>query len=147
MKKLTVGEKFDCKFDFRETCFGIVAKGRELLLVKKNNQYSLIGGGIENGESFEECLRREFLEESGYAINHIEELVCIDCFWLAANKYPMESRANIFIVDICANGKIIPSEEGCSVEWVNIENVLNCLPLPYHKKAIEYFKESEWSKL
>ena len=139
MKVITIGKKFDFKFDFRETCFGIVVKDNKILLVKKNDQYSLIGGGMDFGETFEECIKREFLEEAGMLPIKILPLVCIDCFWLAANKYPMESKANIFCVDVDLLNKIKPTEEGHTIEWINIEQAKDLLPLPYHKEALNYY--------
>lgn len=141
MKVIKVGEEFKEKYSFRETCFGIVRNDNKLLLVNKNNQYSLVGGGIEEKETFKECLTREFIEESGYNITSLEELVCIDCYWLAAGKYPMLSRANIFVVDVDLNNKKDALEADCYIEWIDINNVSDLLPLPYHKKAIEYYKK------
>ena len=139
MELITIGEEFKGKYDFRETCFGIVRHDNKLLLVNKKNQYSLVGGGIEEKETFEECLKREFMEESGYSITGVKELVRIDCYWLAAGKYPMLSRANIFEVDVDLNNVINPTEEGCLPRWVNIDEVSELLPLPYHKRALEYY--------
>ena len=139
MKTITFGEKFNSKFDFRETCFGIVAKNNKILLVKKNNQYSLVGGGIEKNETFEQCLKREFLEEAGFTITNIKPLVCVDCFWLAAGKYPMESKANIFIVKVDLNKKTKPLEENHFPEWIDLNNAIDLLPLPYHKEALKYY--------
>ena len=82
MNKIIIGKKFDGESDFRETCFGIYEKDNKILLVKKDNQYSLVGGGIESGESVEQCLRREFLEETGYLLNKIEPILVVDCYWL-----------------------------------------------------------------
>lgn len=139
MERITIGDKFDGKYDFRETCFGIVRNNNKMLLVNKNNQYSLVGGGIEEGESFEDCLKREFIEESGYSITSVKELVRIDCYWLAAGKYPMLSRANIFEVGVDINNKKEALENDCYVEWVDIDSVSDLLPLPYHKKALECY--------
>jgi 8-oxo-dGTP diphosphatase len=142
MDKIIVGEKFiDRKYDFRETCFGICVKDGKFLLVKKKEQYSFIGGGIEEGESHEDCLRREFIEESGYEILDINPFVTIDCFWLAAGKWPLESLANFYIVKV---GKKLsePTEEGHVVEEINIEDAEKLLPLPYHKKALELFVQN-----
>lgn len=140
MKTLVIGDKFEGKYSYRETCFGIVRNKDSFLVVEKNNQYSLVGGGIEENETYKECLKREFLEESGYEIKHIEELVCIDCFWLAAGKYPMESKANIFVVEIDLNNKEV-LEDDCIPRWISEEELKSKLPLPYHKKAIEYYLE------
>lgn len=61
MEKYIIGEKFDKKFDFRATCFGICEKDNKILLTFKanKNEYALPGGGIEKGEDFEACLRRD----------------------------------------------------------------------------------------
>ena len=142
MKTLVVGEKFE-KHDFRETCFGIVVNNNKLLVVKKNNEYSLVGGGIEPGETHLECLIREFKEESGYSITQSQELICIDCFWLAAHKYPMESKANIYIVEVDLHNINNPTENGCSSHWIDLNSAIDNLPLPYHKKAIEIYLKTK----
>ena len=147
MEKIIIGEKeINKKYDFRETCFGICEKDGKLLLVNKNNQYSLIGGGIEQNETKEECLKREFLEEAGCKIKNIKELITIDCFWLAGGTWPLESLANIFVVEI-EEERIKPTEEGHIVEEVLLENALDLLPLPYHKEAIKYYLETINQKL
>lgn len=139
MKTITIGEKFDSKFDFRETCFGIVVNNSKILLVKKKGQYSLVGGGIENSETFEQCLTREFIEEAGMFITNIKPLVCVDCFWLAAGKYPMESKANIFEVNVDLANTTKPTEEGHIAEWIDLNEAESLLPLPYHKEALNYY--------
>lgn len=143
MKVIQLGEKFNEKYDFRETCFGIVKRGNKMLVVNKQGQYSLIGGGIEKGESFEECLKREFLEESGYHISKIRELIRIDCYWLAANKYPMLSKANIFEVEVSLDNIDRPLENDCKSEWIDVNSSLDLLPLPYHKEAVKYYMQKK----
>ena len=141
MEKIVVGEKLkNTKYDFRETCFGICMKENKLLLVKKNGQFSFVGGGVEQGETHEACLRREFIEESGYEILSIKPFVTIDCFWLAGGKWPLESLANFYIVEV-GNKISEPTEEGHVVEEIDIDSAEELLPLPYHKKAIEIYKE------
>jgi 8-oxo-dGTP diphosphatase len=139
MKTITIGEKFDdCKFDFRETCFGMCEKDGKMLLVKQNGDFSFIGGGIEENETHEECLKREFIEESGYEILDVKPFVTIDCFWLAAGKWPMESLAHYDIVKV-GNKICEPTEAGHEPQIVGIDEVFNLLSLPYHKKALECF--------
>lgn len=52
-----------------------VTKGDELLLAHnknfRNNWYSVIAGFVEPGETFEDCVRREVLEEVGIKVNNI----------------------------------------------------------------------------
>ena len=113
MKKIIIGKKEnDIKYDFRETCFGIVIKNNKLYCTEKNKEISLIGGGIEQGETYEQCLKREFMEEAGCNITKIEELCTIDCFWITREKKNMESLANIYIVEISEN--IVEPSENCN---------------------------------
>lgn len=69
MKKIVIGKKeSNIHYGFRETCFGIVEVNNTFYITLKNGDYSLIGGGINDGESHLECLKREFLEEAGLTI-------------------------------------------------------------------------------
>jgi len=139
VKTVVIGEKLENKkYDFRETCFGICNYNGKLLLVEKKGQLSFVGGGIESKESHEDCLKREFLEESGYELVKMTPLVTIDCFWLAAGKWPLESLANFYIVEV---GRKLgsPTEEGHVVKFIDLKDADSVLPLPYHKKALEIF--------
>ena len=139
MKKIVLGEKFkDTKMGFRETCFGLYVKDGKILVTydKKHNQYTFIGGGIDEGETKHDTLRREFLEEVGIKIKHIKHFITIDCYWLAGGDYPMESLANFYTIDI---DKYVEMETEGNYEFIDINEI--DLPLPYHKKALELFKE------
>ena len=139
--KIVVGEKDETKkYDFRETCFGIYEKDGKIAVVYDKNQYSLIGGGIDEGETKEETILREFKEEVGYNIEVVEHLCTIDCFWLAGGKWPMESLANIFIINLLDEIEGIDAES--KLEFMDLDKVVDMLPLPYHKKAIEYYLEN-----
>ncbi len=139
MKTVKIGTKQkDVNYNFRETCFGIYVKNKKIYLTKKNNAISLIGGGIEVGETYEECLRREFLEESGCVIKTVEEFCTIDCFWVTRDRKNMESLTHIFLVKIEDKVKK-PLQKGSELILVNINNAINCLELPYQRKAIELY--------
>lgn len=139
MKKIIIGKKDEKKiYDFRETCFGIVKVGNEFYCTEKNGEISLIGGGIEKGESEQECLRREFLEEAGCYIDKVKKIYIIDCYWITRNQKNMESLANIYIVEI-SKEKIHPTEEGNRLIKIKKEDILKKLELPYQKRAIEEY--------
>ena len=42
-------------------------------------------------------------------------------------------------MDVDLINKKEAEELDCNIEWVKIEECGDLLPLPYHKKAIEYF--------
>lgn len=53
--------------------YGIIISERKILFIKKargpyKGMYDLPGGGVEYGESFEQTLEREFIEETGLEI-------------------------------------------------------------------------------
>ena len=140
MKKFVIGKPFATKVAFRETCFGICEKEGKILLTQKvvKNEISLVGGGIEEGESHCETLNREFKEETGYKVRDIKELCEVDCYWLAAGKYPMRSFAFFYIVEVDEDFSA-PTEEGHKALWVDVLKAKKLCPLPYHQKALEYY--------
>ena len=61
---------------FREAVRGIIFRDNKVLLIhseNKNYDYKFPGGGIENNETYEEALKREILEETGYKSVSIEK--------------------------------------------------------------------------
>jgi len=46
----------------------IINSDDEIALVKRDNNYFLPGGGVDMGETYEECLKRECSEEIGYNV-------------------------------------------------------------------------------
>ena len=139
MKKLQIGiNDKNLKYDFREMCFGIYVKDKKIYLTQKKEEISLIGGGKEFGETFQECLYREFLEESGCRLKKIKHFCSIDCFWITRNKKYMESLAHIFLVDIEDNINK-PLEKESELVIIDIHNALDYLDLPYQRKALELY--------
>lgn len=142
MKKIEIGKKFkDNNYKFRETCFGIVFDGKDFFLTSKNGEISLIGGGVEKDESHLDCLKREFIEESGLTIKEIKEFITIDCFWVTRENKEMESLANFYIVNV--DKKINePTEKESKLVKTCMSEITEKIVLPYQKKAIELFLES-----
>lgn len=141
MEKIIVGRKDEkIKYDFRETCFGIVYKNDMFYLTNKKGEPSLIGGGIEVGEDPKVCLEREFMEEAGLTVTDIREFITVDCYWITRNNDNMNSLANFYIVEVTDEEKE-PTEVGHELLKVTKEEVFDLLPLPYHKKAIEMYLE------
>lgn len=146
MKKIILGKKEEnTKYYFRETCFGIVYKNDKFYLTSKNDEISLIGGGLEKGEDHIECLKREFMEEAGLTIIDYSEFITIDCFWLTRDNDNMESLANFYIIEV-SNKIENPTEKISKLELVDKNEILSKLPLPYHKEAIKIYLEQFLNK-
>lgn len=102
----------------------IVRDGKILLSYEKNtNVYMSPGGGLENGETLEECCVRELREETGYEIRALKPFVIV-------NEYCFETlyESNYFICEImgkCDNSLTdIEVEHGLMPVWMKIENAL-----------------------
>jgi len=70
----------------------IVIKGNQILLGKRKNAHgagfwSPPGGHLEFGESFEECARRELLEETGLEVRDIVQGPITNDLFLDENKH------------------------------------------------------------
>ncbi len=69
-------------------CRGVIEKDGKYLVVhvKKHDITTFPGGGLEPGETLEECCKREVLEETGIKCNIIAKTVTVneyfmDCTW------------------------------------------------------------------
>jgi len=82
--------------------------GRFLLCKEDNGLWDLPGGGLELGESIEDCLRRELTEETGFKVNKVD-LKNIKVATYVDKKNT--SVANIFIQTEVDVGGFTPSRE------------------------------------
>ncbi len=61
---------------YRKSVKAVVKKGRKILLIHTNKgDYKFPGGGYEDGEDLRECLSREMLEETGYRLTQVGDLL------------------------------------------------------------------------
>ena len=142
MKRIIIGTK-PKQCDYRETCYGIVEQNDKFLVVysEKDKNYSLVGGGVESGESLFDAIKREFLEESGYDVIQVKEYVNIDCFWIKNDGRRMETDANFLLVKVSQN-RNTPLEIFHKPLWVSADMLLSLIKYPYQIEAIKvYFSE------
>ena len=142
MEILEVGEKLDGKeYPYRKTCFAIIDCGDKFMLVytEKDRNHSLPGGGIEEGETPLEAIKREVIEEAGCKIKKAEEIVQVHCYWNWKNGLKnLERFAHIFVVEI-EEEMITPLEDWHTRVYVDKKDAINLIPFPYQKAAIEYY--------
>ena len=104
---------------------GILIDGDKILLSHELNTgvYMSPGGGVEAGESLEECCKREICEETGYKVEVITH-------FLTVNEYSFETLyvSNYFICKIIGKSEQsltdIEIEHGIVPEWVEISKAL-----------------------
>lgn len=123
---------------------GIIVKDRKMLMTKRrdlrpafNNKWEFPGGGVENGESFDETLDREVKEETGYKIEKIEQLP--DIFTVTASNKKENYQVHLFM-SICKikSGKFKTADaETCGHGWFTYKEALKMNMLPLNKKVIQ----------
>jgi 8-oxo-dGTP pyrophosphatase MutT (NUDIX family) len=120
-----VSEEEALEYSVRKAARAIVFdddKNIALLHATKNFYYKLPGGGIEEGESSEEALRRECIEEIGCKVEIVEELGLVMEY---RKKYKLNQTSYCYIAKLVGE-KGIPNlepdeiEEGFETVWLSI---------------------------
>jgi len=63
------GSKENIQYCDREGAYFIPVYNRKIGVIHTPKGYFFVGGGIENGESHSDCVKRESLEETGYTVS------------------------------------------------------------------------------
>ena len=69
------GVKKNVKYVDRKGSYVVPIKDNKIAVVKTSKGYFLLGGAMKAGETEEECLIRECLEESGYEVK-VGKCIC-----------------------------------------------------------------------
>ena len=111
----------------RHACRGIVVNDGKILLgyEANNGKYIIPGGGLEDGETYEQCCERELLEETGMQVRAKEEYLEIEELfldWRHINHY--------FVCELIKDTGSINLTEGekkagCTFKWLPIEQALD----------------------
>lgn len=105
-----------------EVAAGVVFKNNRLLITRRKKDdylgglWEFPGGKRKPGETFEECLKRELMEELGIEVK-VGELL-----WSMTHNYPdIQVHLRFFF---CTNIKGEPTPIGCdAVEWITREQL------------------------
>ncbi|HSR88967.1 MAG TPA: non-canonical purine NTP pyrophosphatase [Candidatus Udaeobacter sp.] len=123
---------------------GIIIKDRKMLMTKRrdlrtefNNKWEFPGGGVENGESFDQTLLREVKEETCYNIKKIEQLPEVFTTTVVDDK---ENYQVHLLMSICKikSGKFKTADAETSGHgWFTYKEALKMDLLPLNKKVIQ----------
>ena len=97
----------------------LVHDGPRLLLAHKpgwGNRYSILAGFVESGESLEECVRRETMEETGLQLT--------DLAYVGSQPWPYPHQLMLGFTARYAGGDIqVDGVELDHAEWFTVENL------------------------
>lgn len=93
----------------------IVNSKDEILLGYGNNNYQIIGGHKEKGETYKDCLIREIKEETGIIIDDFDEKVILTIKYYCKN-YPSKNLNTLFN----ANYYVIKTNQKPNMKLINL---------------------------
>ena len=133
----------------RYGAYGILLQNSKILLTRKKSGpytglWDLPGGGIEFGETPEDALRRELLEESSLAINQFDlSSIATSTGKYASDKGPYEFHHIGFIYKVFTWSEqpdLIPEEEN---HWASLNNLNLDELTPFTKHAVNSLPKNQ----
>lgn len=122
----------------RMGAYAVLIDGKKIAVTKtRGGKIFLPGGKIEQGETEEECIIRECMEEMGIKVK-VKEFIAIGerYFYLESIKQYSHPIAHFYYCDeyekVCD-----PLEEGSEYMWLTIEDAIKQLYHPHHSWAVE----------
>lgn len=127
----------------RNIAVGLPVRDRHVLVldgmdrVKDAAFHRAIGGGIEFGETAEEAVRREFVEELGVALGRVELLDVVENIFTHEGR-PGHEIAHVFAVEsaeidrIPLDARLHVLDQGSPIRWVPI----GAAPYPIYPDGI-----------
>lgn len=135
-------EEGSCNF----RCAGVIIRDGKVLLQRDGDEYALIGGHVQMGETGEEAVVREFQEELGVQIQCQRMLWTEECFWEWKGKLT-HTLSFYYLADFCEgssfaeDGQFHPQRDDSSVEigWVPISelNTLTVYPAFFKQRIMD----------
>lgn len=130
----------------REGTLAFIRKGDTFLFVLRDdikgivfpNRWSVVGGGLENKESAEECVLREVKEETGIIPFSCEYLCSSELSTMVQSETRVVLEHAFFLI---TNMDVVVLTEGQCFAWLSLEEILK-RDIPSHiRSLIEEFRE------
>jgi NAD+ diphosphatase len=117
-----------------------VLKGKQLLLTQyaafRGNMHTIIAGFVEPGETLEECVRREVLEETGVHVTNIR--------YVASQPWPFPNSLMMgFVADYESGETRADEKEIAKADWYDLDNLPETPPgLSIARRLIDWVVEN-----
>lgn len=144
-KRIIIGSKEEnVEYKKRPGAYAIIINRTDdkVGIVTEGKNYFYLGGGIEEGETKLDALKREIIEEAGYSLKNIEEFEEVDSYVFAEDKGYFEVTASVYIAEF--DKKIAePIERDHTVLWVKPEEYICKMYREWQRYIMERFIEKK----
>lgn len=144
MRRPCFGEKKDVTYQTRIGVYVVILdpKKEKIILVQApNGAYFLPGGEIEKGETKEEALKRELIEELGYGVSNPTYLGVADEYFHSNHRKTDYYNPGYFYGSETYEELSEPLENFNQLAWFPISEAIENLKRGSHKWAVEQFME------
>jgi len=132
----TFGEKENVSYVDREGAYLIPIRGRTIGVVKTEKGYFLLGGGLDHGESPEQAIMRECLEETGYTVK-IKRKLCTAETYTTHPKLGYFHPIQTYYVGDLTEKVSEPTESNHELLWIDYEDAIEKMFAEMQSWAIE----------
>lgn len=118
--------------------YGIIINSEsQMAVVCTPSGYFLLGGGIEAGETHEECIKRECLEEAGLSVS-VGDFICKGdgYFWSPNLKHYLHGIGYFYFAETLKQLDL-QTEGGYKLAWLGIEDCCQNLFLEHQAWAVK----------
>jgi len=132
----TFGKKTRHHYIKREGVYGVAIKGDLYAVAGVRDTHFLVGGGLEDNESHEECLKREFLEEVGHSIELLEY---VDVFREFGQSFRSKRYYELigYVYRVKIKDCIALGEADHTLKWMTKDELKNQMALSYQAHVIQ----------
>ena len=130
------GAKENAEYLDREGAYLIAYQNKQVAVVKTPKGYFFLGGGLENGESHLECLKRECLEEAGY-LPYIEGKLCSAEAYVKHPTIGFFHPIQTYYVGKLQDKQSLPVEKDHILCWIEYEQLKGKMFVEMQNWALE----------
>ncbi len=118
--------RFETDTKTREGCRAIIVQDGKILLTHEliSGWWLIPGGGLEEGETPEDCVVREVEEETGYLVRPLRRFLFL-CEYYEEYRYP----GYFFICEVIGTGQIkltdAEKRRGVQPEWIPLQDAID----------------------
>jgi len=125
----------------------VIIEDGKILLVKRGNEpnkgkWSIPGGLVNTGESLEDALKREIMEEVGFEID-VEDVACVSEEVFRENG---DVKYHYIIIDFFANivgGELRVGSDAVDAKWVKLNEIDSLDVVDFVKKLVNRILRNE----